>query len=245
MPSIGALCLAAGGLVAAYLLGAVPFGYIVGRLRGIDVRTMGSGNIGATNVGRVLGRPWGIGVFILDAGKGFVAAGPLTWLVLDQMVGAPPDGLLRSGLAPLYALAVSLGHNWPVFLGFRGGRGVATTVGALLAIVPLPAVVGLATWAAMVAIFRYVSLASLVAALVTPGLCIALAARSGRLAATWPVWGLTLVLAVLIFVRHRANIGRLLRGEEPKIGAKGSRSKVQGGADTDGQPAENPSEVKP
>ncbi|HOX08287.1 MAG TPA: glycerol-3-phosphate 1-O-acyltransferase PlsY [Planctomycetota bacterium] len=228
MPSPGALCLAAGGLVAAYLLGAIPFGYLAGRLRGIDVRTVGSGNIGATNVARALGRPWGIAVFLLDAGKGFAAAGPLTWMVLHFMTSALADGQFRNGLAPLYALAVSAGHNWPVFLGFRGGRGVATTAGALLALAWLPAVVGLATWAVMVAIFRYVSLASLVAALVTTGLCIALAVREGKLAATWPVWGLTAVLAVLIFVRHRANIGRLFRGEEPKIGAKKAGAGGQG-----------------
>jgi acyl phosphate:glycerol-3-phosphate acyltransferase len=252
MPSIGALCLAAGGLLAAYLLGAVPFGYLAGRLRGIDVRAVGSGNIGATNVARALGKPWGIAVFLLDAGKGYVAAGPLAWLTLSLMAGAPAEGLLRSGLAPLYALAVSAGHNWPVFLGFRGGRGVATTAGALLAIATLPAAVGLATWAAMVAIFRYVSLASLVAALVTPGLCIALAARDGKLAATWPVWGLTVVLAVLIFLRHRANIGRLLRGQEPKIGGRGktaggvqgSGSGVQEGPAADRQPDGGGSEAK-
>jgi glycerol-3-phosphate acyltransferase PlsY len=216
----GAWCLAAGGLVAAYLLGAIPFGYLAGKLRGIDVRKVGSGNIGATNVARALGKPWGIGVFVLDAGKGYAAVGPLAWLVLDLMVGAPAEGLLRTGLAPLYALAVSAGHNWPVFLGFRGGRGVATAAGALLALAPIPAVAGLAAWVALAAVFRYVSLASMIAGLIAAGLCVGLAAWNGKLAATWPVWGLTAVLAALIVVRHWANIVRLLRGAEPKIGAR-------------------------
>ncbi len=228
----GALCLAAGGLLAAYLLGAIPFGFIVGRLRGIDVRTVGSGNIGATNVARALGKPWGVAVFLLDAAKGFVAAGPLAWLALRLMVGAPADGLLRNGLAPLYALAVCVGHNWTVFLGFRGGRGVATAAGALLAIVPVPAAIGLASWALLVAVFRYVSLASMIAGLVAAGLCVWELWRAGRLAATWPVWGMTVVLALLIIVRHRSNIGRLLRGEEPKIGKRGAKAEGQDEAGT-------------
>lgn len=216
----GATLMVAGAVIAAYLLGAIPFGYIIGRLHGIDIRKVGSGNIGATNVGRALGRPWAIVVFALDAAKGYAATGPLSWYLLGQLQSVPEDSLLRSGLAPIFAIAVSIGHNWPVFLGFRGGRGVATTAGALLAVAPLPAIIGLSTWAVMTAIFRYVSLASLVAATVTTGTAITFDAVKGRFASHWPVWGLTVVLAVLIFVRHRANIGRLLRGEEPKIGQK-------------------------
>jgi glycerol-3-phosphate acyltransferase PlsY len=220
MPAVGAVLMAAGGLLAAYLLGSVPFGYLVGRLRGVDVRATGSGNIGATNVARACGRPWGVAVFILDAAKGYAAAGPLAWLVLNLMVGAPEESLLRSALGPLYALAVCAGHNWTVFLNFRGGRGVATAAGALVALAPIPAVAGLAVWAVLAAVFRYVSLASMVAAVATAGLCAGLAACNGKLAETWPVWGLTAVLAALIVVRHRANIGRLLKGQEPKIGRK-------------------------
>ena len=228
----GALCLAAGGLLAAYLLGSIPFGFIVGRLRGIDVRTVGSGNIGATNVARALGKPWGIAVFVLDAAKGFAAAGPLAWLVLHFMVGAPDGGLLRNSLKPLLALAVCVGHNWTVFLGFRGGRGVATAAGALLAIVPVPAAVGLASWAVLVAVFRYVSLASMIAGLVAAGLCVWAVWRDGRLAAEWPKWGMTVVLALLIIVRHRSNIGRLIRGQEPKIGRRGAGGKGRDEAGT-------------
>jgi len=253
MPSIGALCLAAGGLVAAYLLGAVPFGYLAGRLRGIDVRTVGSGNIGATNVGRALGRPWGIAVFILDAGKGYAAAGPLAWLVLGLMTGAPDDSLLRSGLAPLCALAVCAGHVWPVFLGFRGGRGVATAAGAMLAMTLIPALIGLASWAVLVAVFRYVSLASILAVLVAVGTSVWLFARQDRLGREWPTWVLTAVIAILVVVRHRANLGRLLKGQEPKIGGRGKnggevqgpRSRVQDETDTTAQPTESGSEAKP
>jgi glycerol-3-phosphate acyltransferase PlsY len=211
--------MAAGGLIAAYLLGSVPFGYLAGRLRGIDIRTVGSGNIGATNVARACGKPLGIAVFILDAAKGCAAAGPSAWLVL-RLGGIDPTSLLHNGLGPLYALAVCAGHVWPVFLGWRGGRGVATAAGALLAIAPLPALIGLATWAVLAAIFRYVSLASMVAAATTAGVSAGLSARGARLAQEWPVWGLCAALAVLIIVRHRANIRRLIRGEEPKIGSK-------------------------
>ena len=217
----GSLLMACGGLLAAYLLGAVPFGYLAGRLRGIDIRTVGSGNIGATNVGRALGRPLGVAVFLLDTAKGYAAAGPLAWMVLD-LGSLPADGLLRSCLGPLYALAVCAGHVWPVFLGWRGGRGVATAAGVLLALAPIPAVTGLVTWAALVAVFRYVSLASMIAAVVTAGLCVGLAAWKEKLTETWPTWCLTAALAVLIVIRHRANVGRLLRGQEPKIGRKPS-----------------------
>jgi glycerol-3-phosphate acyltransferase PlsY len=242
MPSIGALCLAAGGLVAAYLLGAVPFGYLAGRLRGIDVRTVGSGNIGATNVARALGKPWGIAVFILDAGKGYLAAGPLAWLVLDLMVRTPADSLLRTGLAPLYALAVSAGHVWTVFLGFRGGRGVATAAGAMLALTPIPGIAGLASWGILVAIFRYVSLASILAVLVAAGSSVGLFAWQGRAGREWPTWALTSAIAVLVIARHRANIGRLLKGQEPKIGKRVSGVRCQEEAVPSGASGESGSE---
>lgn len=224
--------MAAGGLIAAYLVGSVPFGYLAGCLRGIDIRTVGSGNIGATNVMRACGKPLGIAVFILDLAKGYVAAGPLAWLVLD--LGAP-DNLVGNGLGPLYALAVCAGHVWTVFLGFHGGRGVATAAGALLAIVWLPALIGLATWVILAAIFRYVSLASMVAAATTAGVSAGLSAKGGRLGQEWPVWGLCAALAVLIIVRHRANIGRLLKGQEPKIGSGPTEPSTQPQPEPEGE----------
>ncbi len=219
MPATGALLMAAGGLLAAYLLGAVPFGYIVARARGVDIRSVGSGNIGATNVGRACGRLWGVAVFVLDAGKGYLAAGPLAWLVLD-LGSVPAGGLLRSGIGPLYAVAVFAGHVWPVFLGFRGGKGVATGAGAVGALAPVPLAAGLALWGVSLLVTRYVSVASMFGALGVAGICFARRWQAGRLSEEWPVWGLTAVLAVLVAVRHRSNIARLVRGQEPRLGRR-------------------------
>lgn len=223
MPATGALLLAAGGLLAAYLLGSVPFGYLIGRLRGVDVRAAGSGNIGATNVARLCGKGPAAAVLLLDAGKGLAAAGPLAWLILD-LGSVPPESALRAVLPPLYALAVVAGHVWTAFLGFRGGRGVATAAGALTALAPLPVAIGLGAWALTLAVGRYISLASVAAALAVAAAAVGDAARRGALAREWPVWGLCLAVAALVVARHLPNMKRLARGQEPKLGA---RSKVK------------------
>ncbi len=228
MPAIGALLMAAGGGLAAYLLGSVPFGYMAARTKGVDIREVGSGNIGATNVGRACGRLWGVGVLLLDAGKGYAAAGPLAWLVLD--LGSAPDGsLLRSGLGPLYAVSAFAGHVWPVFLGFKGGKGVATGAGALAALAPMPLAAGVAMWGVSLLLTRYMSIASMFGALGVAGVCVALAWRRARLAEDWPVWGLTVVRALAIISRHRSNIVRLARGQELKLGRKRSAPEPETG----------------
>jgi len=216
LPATGALLLAAGGLVFAYLLGALPFGYLAARVKGVDIRAAGSGNIGATNVGRVCGRGWGAAVFALDAAKGFAAAGPLAWLVL-RLGEVPTEGLLRAGLGPLYAAAVFSGHVWTVFLGFRGGKGVATGAGAILALEPVALAVGLGMWLCSIFLTRYVSVASMSAAVTVAGIAAARSLSAGRLGRDWPVWGLTALIAALVVLRHRANLGRLRRGEEPRV----------------------------
>jgi glycerol-3-phosphate acyltransferase PlsY len=219
LPTTAALLMAGGGLIVAYLLGSVPFGYVVARLKGVDIRTVGSGNIGATNVGRACGKAWGGLVFLLDAGKGFAAAGPLHWLILD-LGEVPLESLLRNGLGPLYAVAVFAGHVWPVFLWFRGGKGVATGAGAMLALEPVALAAGLALWAVSLLMTRYMSVASMFGATAVAGICFARRLRAGRLGEDWPLWGLTVVLAVLVVLRHRSNIARLVRGEELKLGAE-------------------------
>jgi glycerol-3-phosphate acyltransferase PlsY len=143
-------------LAAAYLLGAVPFGLLMGKLKGIDIRQHGSGNIGATNVLRVLGKPLGITTFVLDAIKGFVPA-----FFFHTWFGATMD---REILSVLCGAAAILGHNFPVFLGFKGGKGIATSAGVLIGIAPLAALAGVITWAVVFFASRYVSLASIVAA---------------------------------------------------------------------------------
>jgi acyl-phosphate glycerol 3-phosphate acyltransferase len=207
-------------LAAAYLVGAIPFGFLIARWRGVDILAHGSGNIGATNVGRVLGRPYGILVFILDFAKGAIP----TWvaaqvsLPLDTRV----DALIGSkGLPVLAGLAAFLGHLYPICLRFRGGKGVATGAGVVAVLLPLPALGALLTWIVVVAVTRYVSLASLAAAV---AICVLHLARTPapfdpehRILTYFCI-----LAAALVFWRHRANIGRLLRGTENRLERKAS-----------------------
>ena len=202
----------------AYLLGSVPFGLLIGLARGTDIRKAGSGNIGATNVGRVLGRPWGVLAFILDMAKGLV---PM--LVAGAMLGGFSDAHL--GVAEYAAwvgvgAAAILGHVFPVFLKLRGGKGVATAFGVVAGLYPYltwPAIVAGAVWLAVVRATGYVSLASLTAAALLP-VCYWLAG----LVLGWPLgrqWPLSLIAGAitgLVVVRHRANMRRLLAGTEPR-----------------------------
>ncbi|HMP76660.1 MAG TPA: glycerol-3-phosphate 1-O-acyltransferase PlsY [Kiritimatiellia bacterium] len=196
---------------ASYLLGAIPFGLLLGKLKGIDVRTVGSKNIGATNVLRSVGKPWGIATFVLDALKGFLPA-----LVFPGAANALGAEFQTLELARLVGGAAAiLGHNFPVYLGFKGGKGVATSAGALLGIAPWAVAVGLAVWALFFFTLRYVSLASIVAALSVP----VVAWWQYRDAGLATPIALT-ILAVLIILRHRANIRRLLNGTEHRFERK-------------------------
>lgn len=201
-------------ILGAYLLGAIPFGLLIGLARGIDVRQHGSRNIGATNVGRVVGRRWGQLCLVLDILKGLVPTALAGWL----LVGPDPDSArLLVWLA--VGLAAVLGHVFPVFLGFRGGKGVATTVGVALGLYPFftwPMVAALAAYA----IVRYssgaVSAGSLTIAVVFPAVLVLTIVldRRATFATHWPLIAAAGVLGLLIIVRHRENIARLLRGEE-------------------------------
>jgi len=200
-----------GGLLVSYLVGAIPFGLVLGFLvGGLDIRKQGSGNIGATNVGRALGRPWAIAAFVLDALKGYAPA-----VFLPGLVGA--TGAELWNLRVLYALAAVVGHCWPVYLRFRGGKGVATLAGAVVAMDPLVFLGGGALWLVTLFATRYVSLASLVMSAAFPALAAwRLAGRPERGAV---VLG-TALLTLLVVVRHRANLARLVAGTEPKTGRK-------------------------
>jgi len=194
------------GLLIGYVLGSIPFAYIAGRLAGIDLRQHGSGNLGATNVFRTLGAKVGIAVFVLDTLKGAL----------------PVLAVLRFGVGPrleLWAIgagiAAILGHAKPIFLLWRGGgKGVATAGGVFLALAPVPTLAALGTWLVVVLISGYVSLGSLAAAVVLP---IALAFTLGT---SSPLFMVSVLIALFVFWTHRANIGRLRRGEEHRFGRK-------------------------
>jgi glycerol-3-phosphate acyltransferase PlsY len=201
----------------AYLLGSIPFGLLVGKAKGIDVRTAGSGNIGATNVGRLLGRRYFWLVFCLDLLKGLLpmlAAALVVWRV-DV---AARDGLIYM-LWLLVGVGAILGHLFSVFLGFRGGKGVATSTGVGLGLFPyltLPVVVAMIVFVLVYRTTRYISLGSLTGAVTVPLAYVAFA-----LWLDWPLFAqqlpllvLTLVLMAMIIFTHRANIARLLAGTE-------------------------------
>jgi glycerol-3-phosphate acyltransferase PlsY len=184
----------------AYLLGSVPFGVVITRLLGLgDLRQIGSGNIGATNVLRTGNKAAAAATLVLDAAKGGVA-------VLVARAVAGPDA------AQVAALAAFLGHLYPVWLGFRGGKGVATFLGILLALAWPVGLAACATWAATAALTRISSLSALVSA--------ALSAVWAAVFGQSQMIALVLLLAALIFLRHKANIQRLIAGTEPRIGAR-------------------------
>lgn len=200
--------------LASYLLGAVPFGFLVARARGVDIRRVGSGNIGATNVARCVGKAWGALVLLADAGKGYTAAGVLPALAARIVPDATGTGALSLVCA---ALAV-IGHNWPVYLGFRGGKGVATSAGALLALAPRAMLTGLAAWIVLLLSTGYVSVASMGTAVVVCAAAWILYARGGLLLPA----ALTLLAALAIW-RHGGNIRRLVNGTENRFALPWSR----------------------
>lgn len=214
-------------MLGSYLIGSIPFGLMVARLKGVDIRKHGSGNLGATNIGRVLGRKWGILVLLLDVMKGamssigaslFLNHGDISLGILDP---ASHDLIwLGTGVCCV------IGNTAPVYLRFRGGKGVATTLGVVLGIYPyltLPAAVSATVWAMVVGISRYVSLSSIIAAVILPLAFLVLSWRQHwPLTQHYPLLCLTVAMAVVIVFRHRGNIGRLLAGTENKVGSAGN-----------------------
>jgi glycerol-3-phosphate acyltransferase PlsY len=197
--------------VAGYVVGSVSFAVIIARRHGVDILKAGSGNPGATNVKRVIGRGAGNLVFVLDFLKGFVAAGwpMLAWSLQWLPAGAPVDGMGLAGLAGAIA-----GHSFSIFLGFRGGKGVATTIGGLAALMPLVILAGVAVWLAVFYLTRYVSLASIL-------LGLSLAPLAYGMHRPGPQVGFCILLGLIILVRHRSNIQRLFKGTEARFGGKG------------------------
>jgi glycerol-3-phosphate acyltransferase PlsY len=189
--------------IVSYLIGSIPTGYLVAKARGVDIRSVGSGNIGATNAFRVLGKTAGITVLLVDAIKGylacrFVAFGP----------GAPSE--MHQMIAGLFAI---LGHNYTCWLRFKGGKGIATTAGVLLALAPIGFAVAIATFLIVLGLSRYVSLGSIIAAIVLPF-------------GVWLGGGSVRMISLMAFLggmaiyKHRSNIKRLMAGTESRIGQK-------------------------
>lgn len=194
----------------AYLVGSIPTGFLMARAKGIDIRSVGSGNIGATNVFRILGKGPGIAVLLFDALKGFLPARFLPALFLH---GVPMNDPKYQQLALIAGFFAIIGHNYTCWLRFKGGKGIATSAGVLIAWVPMALLITLASWIIVFAVSRYVSLASVLAAVVLP----------------FAVWGtgepptmiiIATILSFLAIYKHRANIQRLIAGTENRIGKK-------------------------
>ncbi|KIL41531.1 hypothetical protein SD70_06585 [Gordoniibacillus kamchatkensis] len=195
-------------LLVSYLIGAINFSFLYGKLvRGIDIREHGSGNAGATNTLRVLGKGPGIMVLVLDVLKGVAAVAVGDWAASPQQGWVP----VACGL-----LAI-VGHNWPVYFGFRGGKGVATTIGAMAMLAFVPTLIACAIAVAAIAISRFVSLGSLLIVLALPVLLLIMHRPP-------EIFWASVVLCLFVFIRHRSNIVKLWNGKENKLGAKKRQS---------------------
>jgi glycerol-3-phosphate acyltransferase PlsY len=214
-------------IVAAYLLGSVPFAFLIAWAHSKDLRTIGSGNIGATNLARAVGRKWGYVCFALDVLKGLA---PMA--VVGAVTGVA-DNALALSLWLLVGIAAILGHVFPVYLRFKGGKGVATSFGVALGLWPyftLCAVIALVVWIAVVLIWRYISLASICAAAAFPiALAVGiLAVPSWHSTSLWPLLIAAVVIPILVIVRHRDNIRRLAAGTESRVHIHRTTSESQG-----------------
>jgi len=200
--------------VGSYLLGSIPFGYLAGRLAGTDIRQAGSGNVGATNVVRVLGKRYGYPVFALDVLKGFGAA-KISMLLAP---GRPLEWNSPEIFGILAAICSVLGHLYPPWLKFKGGKGVATSAGALLALTPAATLIAVVIWIIIFWVSRYVSLASVIAAIILP-LVILVVSWHDENKVKPLVYASACVAAVVVW-RHRSNLSRLMRGTEPRFARK-------------------------
>ena len=193
-------------LVAAYLVGAIPFGYLIGRMRGVDVRTVGSKNIGATNVYRTVGKKWGFLAFFCDFAKGF-APTMICSVFATRHAGG---GALMANLPVCVGLACVVGHTLTIFMRFKGGKGVATAFGMFMALMPWPTLMAFAVFVVTVWLSHYISLGSMLAA-------VTLGAAVWFFPATLLLRVVADAIAVFVVVKHRTNIQRLAKGCENRI----------------------------
>ncbi len=203
-------------IIGAYLLGSIPFGLIIARAHGKDLRSIGSGNIGATNLSRALGRKWAFLCFFLDVTKGLV---PM--LVATGFISSPP-AIVELFLALAAGCSAVLGHIFPIYIKFRGGKGVATSFGVALGLWPYYTVCSffaLGVWVVAVLMWRYVSLASIAASIAFPlALILVIVLTPGwDFADLWPLLTVATAIPLVVIVRHRENIKRLIAGTESKI----------------------------
>ena len=228
----------------AFLLGSIPFGVIIAKAKGVNIRDHGSGNIGATNVLRVIGKKYGITCLLLDALKGFIPVmlavnliqiagreNQLQLAALDPLALILPAAQQFKGqlIHVLTALAAVLGHNYSPWVGFKGGKGIATSAGVLLALMPAGIGLLVVVWLIAFGISRYVSLASIIAAAALPLITIYGSWFHGRIAdGTWnkPLFFFSLVIAILAIWKHQSNIQRLLAGTEHRFTRKGKTTHV-------------------
>ena len=202
-------------IIAAYLLGSIPFGLLIARAHGKDLRSIGSGNIGATNVSRALGRKWAYVCFVLDVLKGLIP-------MLATMLIAEPDSVVTLWLWLAVGCAAILGHIFPIYVKFKGGKGVATSFGVALGLWPYFTICVLfaaGVWLVFVFIWRYVSLASIAGSVTFPLALIAaiILTPDWELGGLWPVLITSVAIPVMVIIRHLENIKRLRAGTESKI----------------------------
>ena len=203
-------------IICSYLLGSVPFGVIIARSHGIDLRKVGSGNIGATNLSRAMGKKWAYFCFVLDVCKGLVPMLVTMRLISHQPGTAELFGWLAVGVAAV------LGHVFPIYIGFKGGKGVATSFGVALGLWPyftIAAAAAFVAWVFCVLIWKYVSLGSIIGSLVFPVSLAAAIAIVPEWTSTnlWPLFIVGILIPVMVTVKHRDNIKRILAGTESKV----------------------------
>jgi len=209
--------------LGAYLLGSIPFGFLVAKARGIDIRSAGSGNIGATNAMRVLGKPAGIFVLLMDAFKGYAACAFLPLLIINGLAPHFPGGIvpfhdepveLQARLMVLAGVFAVLGHNYTCWLRFKGGKGIATTAGVYVALAPWPLLIALGVFILAVVVTRYISVGSMSAAVALPAAVWVMTPHNVLLGIV------TTALGAMAVYKHKSNIQRLMAGTENKFGKK-------------------------
>lgn len=221
-------------IVGSYIVGGIPMGLLVAKAKGVDIRKAGSGNIGATNVARVIGPFFGVFVLLLDAVKGASTSMGAWWYLENHHAAFASSGHWMPDMVRLgVAIACVVGNTASIFLGFKGGKGVATALGVFLGIFPYltwPVLISGGLWVLVVGRTKYVSVGSIAAAATVPITFLGCAYYfKWDLAEHWPLLCLTIILAIVVAIRHRANIGRLRSGTESRLGKPASDSAPSGG----------------